>query len=117
MSEYAAKQRRALPDAVREGLRAHAKRLRPAPVDILDGRESPFAPSKASTQEAGTSTRVSFSAAGFLTQILGQTAGSEGAQGLRHNRDGPTKGSDAYRRAGGEPAVYPSSPTVFRIAV
>jgi hypothetical protein len=47
----------------------------------------------------------------------GQAAGFDGPGGLQHHRDGPAKGSDAYRRAGGEPEVFPTGPTVFRMAV
>ncbi len=56
-------------------------------------------------------------ATGFLAQVLGQAAES-GAHGpLAGHRDGPTLGSEAYRRAGGEPALYSPEPALFRLAV
>ncbi|MFQ6018066.1 MAG: hypothetical protein ACE5KF_07700 [Kiloniellaceae bacterium] len=52
----------------------------------------------------------------FLVQMLGQKLGPS-ARLLTQHRDGPVLGSDAYRRAGGEPALYTDQATVFRIAV
>jgi hypothetical protein len=52
----------------------------------------------------------------FLAQVLSQDLGPAGAVVALH-RDGPTLGSDAYRRAGGEPVIYSEQPHVLRIAV
>ncbi len=54
---------------------------------------------------------------GFVAQILGQASGPQPDQPLLHHRDAPVLGSAAYRRAGGEPALYRSDPALFRLAV
>lgn len=36
---------------------------------------------------------------------------------LAQHRDGSILGSDAYRRAGGEPTLYSEQPRILRIAV
>jgi hypothetical protein len=56
-------------------------------------------------------------APGFVAQILGQASGPQPDQPLARHRDGPVLGSAAYRRAGGEPALYRSDPALFRLAV
>ncbi len=117
MSENAARRRTALPDAAREGFRAHPRHKRPDTSDIAGSRETPFALANRTHQKAEGPPRLSNPSAGFLTQILGQFADSEGPEGPRHMSDRLAKGSDAYRLAGGEPAIYPSSPSVFRIGV
>jgi hypothetical protein len=43
--------------------------------------------------------------------------GFDRPDGLQRHRDGAALGSDAYRRAGGQPPVYPTSAIVFRLAV
>ncbi len=53
----------------------------------------------------------------FVAQVLGQASGPRADQALLHHRDGPGRGSEAYRRAGGEPALYRSDPALFRIAI
>ncbi len=57
-----------------------------------------------------------FATSGFLAQILGQNPGSTTNIVALH-RDGPTLGSEAYRRAGGEPTYYSEQPRILRIAV
>lgn len=52
----------------------------------------------------------------FLVQVLGQNLGAA-TGALSGHRDGSALGSEAYRRAGAEPAVYTDQPTVFRVAV
>ncbi len=56
-------------------------------------------------------------APGFVAQILGQASGPQPDQPLGRHRDAPVLGSEAYRRAGGEPALYRSDPALFRLAV
>ena len=56
-------------------------------------------------------------APGFVAQVLGQASGPQPDQPLLHHRDAPVLGSEAYRRAGGEPALYRSDPALFRLAV
>jgi hypothetical protein len=53
----------------------------------------------------------------FLTQLLGQASETAQAHAVLGHRDGPSLGSEAYRRAGGEPALYRSDPALFQIAV
>jgi hypothetical protein len=65
--------------------------------------------------EAAIATRPSGASAGFMTQVLGQALGGEVSAGLPGHRDGAALGSDAYRRAGGEPALYPTGATLFRL--
>lgn len=52
----------------------------------------------------------------FLAQVLSQKLGPAGTVVALH-RDGPSLGSDAYRRAGGEPVIYSEQPQLLRIAV
>ena len=55
--------------------------------------------------------------AGFLAQVLAQAQDGKSESPLQHHRDGPDLGSSAYRRAGGEPPIYPEAATRFRLAV
>lgn len=57
-----------------------------------------------------------FATSPFLAQILSQDLGPAGNVVALH-RDGATLGSDAYRRAGGEPVIYSEQPRILRIAV
>jgi hypothetical protein len=61
-----------------------------------------------------------YATSAFLAQILGQDQsqdlGSAPTAGARH-RDGAALGSEAYRRAGGEPVYYSEQPRILRIAV
>jgi len=59
---------------------------------------------------------VDFASSQFLAQIFGQDHGPAGNVVALH-RDGATLGSDAYRRAGGEPVIYSEQPRILRIAV
>jgi hypothetical protein len=52
----------------------------------------------------------------FLVQTLNQDLGPAVNPIVRH-RDGPVLASDAYRRAGGDPAIYSEQPQLLRIAV
>lgn len=52
----------------------------------------------------------------FLVQVLSQDLGPATGPIARH-RDGPVLASDAYRRAGGDPALYSEQPQLLRIAV
>ena len=52
----------------------------------------------------------------FLVQVLNQDLGPAANPIVRH-RDGPVLASDAYRRAGGDPALYSEQPQLLRIAV
>jgi len=79
---------------------------------------TPFGRSRPRTSD---SEAQSFSATGivsssFLAQVLGQDLGPAGNIVALH-RDGPALGSDAYRRAGGEPAIYSEEPRLLRLAV
>jgi len=107
----------ALPDTMRERFRARPKHQRPTPSDIRKNRETPVGGSMPTGRKATSPPQLSSPSAGFLTQVLGQVAGFDGPEALQRHRDGPAKGSDAYRRAGGEPEVFPTGPTVFRMAV
>lgn len=55
------------------------------------------------------------SVAVFLVQVLGQDPGQP-AHGLTGHRDAAALGSEAYRRAGGAPPVFPEDPAVLRIS-
>ncbi len=54
----------------------------------------------------------------FAAQLLGQQASAAlaGPELLGH-RDAAALGSEAYRRAGGEPAIYSEAPAYFRLSV
>ena len=117
VSDDSAKRRVALPDDRHERLRARPKHYRPAPADIRKTRETLVGRSIGITRQATNPPQLSIPSAGFLTQILGQATDVDRPEGLQRHRDGPAKGSDAYRRAGGEPVVFPKGPTVFRMAV
>lgn len=56
-------------------------------------------------------------ATGFLAQVLGQAPDPEAESPLLRHRDGPSLGSQAYRRAGGEPPVYSEAPNLIRLSV
>ncbi len=117
-SYVAAHRRPALPDTTQERLRARPEPYPSVPADTKEYQGPPANGGPADPDGAATGqTKLWNPTAGFLTQILGQAHGSDQPAGLRHDRDGPAKGSDAYRRAGGEPEVYSTRPTVFRIAV
>lgn len=95
-------------------LRAPARAIREAPGRDLErpagddeARQPPFPAHRdgAIYLRAGEAA----SSGAFLTQLIAQDAPPE-----------PTAtaaGSEAYRRAGGEPPVYSSTPVVFRIEV
>lgn len=55
--------------------------------------------------------------AGFLAQVLAQAPDGRSESALQRHRDGPGLGSSAYRRAGGEPPLYPEAATLFRLSV
>jgi hypothetical protein len=65
---------------------------------------------------AGNFAGTHFASTHFLAQMLGQGAGTP-AGPLAHHRDGAELSSEAYRRAGAEPAHYSERPALFRIAV
>ena len=65
--------------------------------------------------EAAIVGRPSGASAGFMAQVLNQAWGSGRAAGLPGHRDGAVLGSNAYRRAGGEPALYSTGATLFRL--
>ncbi|MEE9234127.1 MAG: hypothetical protein V3U28_01640 [Candidatus Acidoferrales bacterium] len=105
---------------------ARARQSRPGPVDSERSRKrdlrevrqlvirsgSDDLPQRFPGNFAGTR----FASTHFLVQILGQGAGTP-AGPLAHHRDGAELGSEAYRRAGAEPAHYSERPALFRIAV
>lgn len=117
VSESAADRRTALPDIARGRYRARPKHHGPAPADIRTHQEAALDRPLGDFRKAAGPPPLSNPSAGFLTQILGQATAFTEPDELRQDRDGPAKGSNAYRRAGGEPAVYPTDPTVFRFAV
>ena len=53
----------------------------------------------------------------FVAQVLGQYSETVGFGALGRHRDAPELGSHAYRRAGGEPALYPANAALIRLAV
>ena len=65
--------------------------------------------------EAAIVGRPSGASAGFMAQVLNQAWGGGPSAGLPGHLDGALLGSDAYRRAGGEPALYPTGATLFRL--
>lgn len=104
-------------DATASRWRARPKHHRP------DRPETGPGPATASGRAADTDRNgaslpnLSTSSASFLTRVLGQAMASDGLGGLQRHRDGAAIGSDAYRRGVGEPAVYPTGATVFRLLV
>ncbi len=105
---------------------ARARQSRPGPVDserspkrdyrevrqlvILSGSDG--LPQRFPGNLAG----AHFASTHFLAQMLGQGVGAP-AGPFAHHRDGAELGSEAYRRAGAEPAHYSEEPALFRIAV
>lgn len=65
--------------------------------------------------QAATAGRPSGASAGFMAQVLNQAWGGGLSAGLPGHRDGAVLGSNAYRRAGGEPALYSTGATLFRL--
>ncbi len=57
-----------------------------------------------------------FASAQFLAQALAQDLGAGQAPLARH-RDGAALGTQAYRRTGAEPPLYPEQARLFRFAV
>ena len=70
------------------------------------GRRLPGAPTPGEVPAAGSIR--------FLAQVIGQQAGGQTA--LSEHRDGFTLGSQAYRKAGADPALYSETPTLVRFA-
>ncbi len=54
---------------------------------------------------------------GFVAQVLGQYSEPVGFGAFGRHRDAPELGSHAYRRAGGEPALYSENAALIRLAV
>jgi len=108
----------ALP-STREDGRARAARRDPAGQENSRTNSRDFEPQR-SAQWRGDP-EAAFAAAGagsiyFLVQVLNQDLGPAAGPIVRH-RDGPVLASDAYRRAGGDPAIYSEQPQLLRIAV
>jgi hypothetical protein len=81
------------------------------------GRRPAQAPAARPAVESHAPRHASKAAAGYLAQLLAQAGDGPDEGPLQRHRDGPSLGSAAYRRAGGEPAVYPEAATLFRLAV
>lgn len=109
--------RAALPDTAPGRLQARLRHSRTVAPDIATDARAPVGNALRSEPNDAGLPQLSRPSAGYLTQILGQAAGADGPDGLQHHRDGAALGSDAYRRAGAEPGVYPTSATLFRLAV
>ncbi len=91
-------------------------------TDVGSGGERQERPAETSRRDAAwTGHRPTAFAGAFVAQLLSQ-GGSWGGSGgistalLSSGRQAEL-GSDAYRRAGGEPPVYSEAPSLFRIAV
>ncbi len=105
---------------------ARARQSRPAPVDSERSRKRDHrevrqlvirsGSNDLSQRLSGNFAGAAFATSHFLVQILGQGAGTPGGPFAQH-RDGAELGSEAYRRAGAEPAHYSERPALFRIAV
>lgn len=53
----------------------------------------------------------------FVAQVLGQASAPGHESVLRQHRNGAELGSIAYRQAGGEPDLHPSTAALFRFTV
>ncbi len=103
-----------------------ARQSRPDPVDSersgkRDHREVRqlairSASSGFAQSSPGNFAGAQFATTHFLVQMLGQGTGAP-AGPLAHLRHGAELSSEAYRRAGAEPAHYSEQPALFRIAV
>ena len=78
------------------------RRDRPASVPALsEDKTSPF---------------VERAAIAFLAHVLGQDrGGQEGGRPVAQRAPRPADGTDAYRRAGGEPLIFSDTPAYFRL--
>ncbi len=97
-------------------------RARTAPEEARGSRAGPrsaSAPPDSPPQAPdGRRAGAPFAAAtSFVAQVLGQAPEEEIESPLLRHRDGPSLGSEAYRRAGGDPPVYTEAPSLFRLAV
>ncbi len=108
----------------REDARAHQSR--PGPVDSERSRKREHREVRQLVIRSGSNDlpqRFSgnfpgarFASTHFLEQMLGRGARTS-ARPLAHHRDGAALGSEAYRRAGAEPAHDSEQPALFRMAV
>ncbi len=105
---------------------ARARQSRPGPVDSERSRKHDYREIRQLVIRSGSDglpqrlpgnfASAHFASTHFLVQMLGQGA-SRPAGPLAHHRDGAELSSEAYRRAGAEPAHYSEQPALFRIAV
>ena len=105
---------------------ARARQSRPDPVDSERSRERDHREVRQlvirsdsdglARRFPGNFAGAHFASTPFLVQMLGQGAGTP-AGSLAHHRDAAELSSEAYRRAGAEPAHYSERPALFRIAV
>ncbi len=104
---------------------ARARQSRPGPVDSERSRKRDHREVRQLVIRSGSidlpqrfpgNFAGAFASTHFLVQMLGQGADAP-ADPLAHHRDGAALGSEAYRRAGAEPAHYSERPALFRIAV
>lgn len=102
---------------LREEARARQARRDPTSDPRRQERQGPRSPPVFARSTAGAGTPLdpaSIASADFLAQMLHQASGrAEG--GLAGHRDGPLLSSDAYRRAGAQPAFYSTEAKVIRI--
>ncbi len=104
---------------------ARARQSRPGPVDSERSRKRDHREVRQLVIRSGSDHLLqrfpgnfagAFASTHFLVQMLGQGADAP-ADPLAHHRNGAALGSEAYRRAGAEPAHYSERPALFRIAV
>ncbi len=103
---------------------ARARQSRPDPVDSERSRKRDYREVRELVIRSGSNglaqrfpgnfAGAHFASTHFRVQMLGQGAP---AGPLAHHRDGAELSSEAYRRAGAEPAHYSEQPALFRIAV
>ncbi len=107
---------------------ARARQSRPGPVDSERSRKHDYREIRQLVIRSGSDglpqrlpgnfASAHFASTHFLAQMLGQGQGVGAPAGpLAHHRDGAELSSEAYRRAGAEPAHYSERPALFRIAV
>lgn len=104
-------------EALRSRVQARHPRPDPHAAESDGGRSRGLGAGRLPEARRGRATEgFPGASSGFLVQVIGQGRGPV-PRPLAQHRDAAVLGSEAYRRAGGQPPLYSDQPTVFRITV